>query len=154
LIEKVQVVLSFPFENVEKAAITFARSSMADWSGSLSFRVTEPSSSHCLHCFIIVRGLDGETIFRDDQDREKLLIGDKMLRVKRVVPKEDYTLEIELSNDKKGIFDIKQYLNKGTFTELKDLNYFKQVRPFFYGISWPHNQDLSIDTIEYEMRSV
>lgn len=76
-----------------------------------------------------------------------------MLSVKTVIPNEDYTLEIELSNNQRGVFDIKPYLDKGIFKELKDLSYFKKVKPFFYGISWPHNQDLSIDTLEYEMQS-
>jgi hypothetical protein len=76
-----------------------------------------------------------------------------MLTVKKIVPFDNYTLEIELSNNKKGFFDVKPYLDKGIFKELNDLSYFKQVKPFFYGISWPHNQDLSIDTIEFEMQS-
>ena len=75
-----------------------------------------------------------------------------MLSVKKVIPHDDYTLEVELSNNKTGLFDVKPYLDKGVFKELLDLSYFKQVKPFFYGISWPHNQDLSIDTIEFEMQ--
>ena len=74
------------------------------------------------------------------------------MSVKKVIPHDDYTLEVELSNNKKGIFDVKPYLDKGVFKELLDLSYFKQVKPFIYGISWPHNQDLSIDTIVFEMQ--
>ncbi|MDG5815546.1 DUF2442 domain-containing protein [Chitinispirillales bacterium ANBcel5] len=40
------------------------------------------------------------------------------------------------------------------FSELKDENYFKQVKPLFIGISWPNQQDFSADTIEHEMHSV
>jgi hypothetical protein len=74
-----------------------------------------------------------------------------LLKVNQVEALQDYMLKIELSNGKKGLFDVSGYLDKGVFTELKDINYFKQVKTFFCGISWPHNQDLSADTIEYEL---
>jgi preprotein translocase subunit SecE len=38
------------------------------------------------------------------------------------------------------------------FKQLKDKNYFKQVKPFFCGIVWPNEQDLSADTIAYELK--
>ncbi len=38
------------------------------------------------------------------------------------------------------------------FTELKDENYFRSVKTGFGGIVWPHEQDFSADTIEYEMQ--
>ena len=73
-----------------------------------------------------------------------------MLKVKKVKANNDYTLFVELSDGRTGIFDVKPYLTKGVFTELKDIQYFKQVRPFFCGISWPNEQDLSADTIAHE----
>ncbi len=74
-----------------------------------------------------------------------------MLKVINVETRKHHKLFVELSNGKKGIFDVTPYLDKGVFSELKDENYFKQVKPFFIGISWPHDQDFSADTIEYEM---
>ena len=74
-----------------------------------------------------------------------------MLKVKKVNANNDYTLFVELSDGRSGIFDVKPYLEKGVFTQLKDKNYFKQVKPFFCGIIWPNAQDLSADTIAYEL---
>ena len=77
-----------------------------------------------------------------------------MLKVVKVDAKDDYTLFVELSNGFSGSFDVKPYLEKGVFKELKDINYFKQVKPFFCGISWPNEQDLSADTIAYELKNL
>jgi len=38
-------------------------------------------------------------------------------------------------------------LDKGIFNELKDINYFKQVKVAFGAIEWPHEQDFSKDTL-------
>jgi len=75
-----------------------------------------------------------------------------MLKVVKVNANNDYTLFVELSDGRSGKFDVKPYLNKGVFTELKDKNYFKQVKPLFCGITWPNEQDLSADTISYELK--
>ncbi|MGM0656864.1 MAG: DUF2442 domain-containing protein [Thermodesulfobacteriota bacterium] len=77
-----------------------------------------------------------------------------MLKVKSVFAKNDYTLFVELSDGRTGIFDVKPYLEKGVFKQLKDKNYFKQVKPFFCGITWPNEQDLSADTIAYELKQL
>lgn len=71
-----------------------------------------------------------------------------MLKVERVEHSQGYTLKILLSDGREGIFDVSPYLDKGVFTELQDINYLKQVRvDAFGGIYWPHEQDLSSDTI-------
>ena len=75
-----------------------------------------------------------------------------MTKIKYVEAMDNYILFVKLSNGKKGVFDVKAYLDKGIFTELKDVNYFKSVKPAFGGVVWPHEQDFSADTIEYEMK--
>lgn len=75
-----------------------------------------------------------------------------MIKVQQVETRDNYLLFIELSNGKKGVFDVKPYLNKGIFTELKDPNYFSAARPAFGGVVWPNEQDFSADTIEQEMQ--
>lgn len=77
-----------------------------------------------------------------------------MLKVVQVKANDDFTLFVELTNGKSGIFDIKPYLTKGVFTELQNLSYFKQVKPFFCGIIWPNEQDLSADTLAAEMKEL
>jgi hypothetical protein len=38
------------------------------------------------------------------------------------------------------------------FSELKDLRYFRRVIVAFGGVMWPHEQDFSPETIEYELQ--
>jgi hypothetical protein len=75
-----------------------------------------------------------------------------MIKVDYVEVRDNYILFAKLSNGNKGFFDVKPYLDKGIFTELKDENYFRSVKVGFGGIIWPHEQDFSADTIEYEMQ--
>ncbi len=75
-----------------------------------------------------------------------------MLKVAKVNANNDYTLFVELSDGRCGNFDVKPYLEKGVFRQLKDKNYFKQVKPFLGGIAWPDEQDLSADTIAYGLK--
>ncbi len=77
-----------------------------------------------------------------------------MVKVVSVEPRENYILYVTLSNGKKGEFDVSPYLDKGIFEELKDMNYFKLVRPAFGGIVWPRDQGFSADTIEVEMKEI
>ncbi len=63
----------------------------------------------------------------------------------------DYRIKVTLSNGNKGIFDVKPYLDKGIFQELKDYNYFKRARIEFGTITWPNEQDFSPETIEIKM---
>ena len=76
------------------------------------------------------------------------------MKVKRVFVNNDYTLFVELANGRSGILDVKPYLEKGVFKQLKDKNYFKQVKPFLCGIAWPDEQELNADTIAYEMKQL
>jgi hypothetical protein len=62
-----------------------------------------------------------------------------------------YRLRVKLSNNKTGVFDVSPYLDKGVFQELKDQNYFRRVRPAYGGVMWPHEQDFSAETIEFEL---
>jgi hypothetical protein len=77
-----------------------------------------------------------------------------MLKVKKALPIDSYCLEIELSNGEVGVFDVKPYLDKGIFTELKNVEYFKNVRVLFNGIAWPNGQDFSADTIAFELKEL
>ena len=43
-----------------------------------------------------------------------------MIKVKDVEVRDNYILLVKLSNGKEGTFDVKPYLDKGIFTELKD----------------------------------
>ncbi len=53
-------------------------------------------------------------------------------------------------NDETRIFDVKPYLDKGIFTELRDLHYFNSVKPFLGSIQWKNGQDFCPDTLYEE----
>ncbi len=75
-----------------------------------------------------------------------------MIKVISAEPIENYKLRILLSNGKKGIFDVSPYLDKGVFHELKEQQYFCRVKVAYGGVMWPHEQDFSPETIEYELQ--
>jgi hypothetical protein len=77
-----------------------------------------------------------------------------MTKVLKITPNDNYTLSVELSNGKKGIFDISPYLEMGVFKQLKNIDFFKQVYTIMggTGIEWKTGQDLSADTIEYDLK--
>ncbi|HLA34513.1 MAG TPA: DUF2442 domain-containing protein [Rhodocyclaceae bacterium] len=45
------------------------------------------------------------------------------------------------------VFDVSPYLDKGIFTQLKNPDYFAQVRVVSGHVEWPHEQDFSPDTL-------
>jgi hypothetical protein len=75
-----------------------------------------------------------------------------MAKVISVEPMGDYKLKIELSNGRKGVFDVSPYIDKGVFKELKEPAYFRSFRPAFGGIMWPHEQDFSPETLDCELQ--
>lgn len=72
--------------------------------------------------------------------------------VKLVRPLPDYKIYVETESGKKGIFDMKPYLSKGTFKELKDINYFNQVDILFGAVTWPNEQDIAPETLLDELQ--
>lgn len=68
-------------------------------------------------------------------------------KVLNVEPTDDHQLIVTFENGEKKKMDISPYLEKGVFRELKEINYFKRVAVSFGSIMWPHEQDLSYDTL-------
>ena len=68
-------------------------------------------------------------------------------RIKDVKPNMDYKLTLTFSNDEVKIFDMKPYLDKGIFKELKNISLFNSVMPFLGSIKWKNGQDLCPDTL-------
>jgi len=66
----------------------------------------------------------------------------------------DYRIRVTLSNGKSGIFDVKPYLDRGIFEELKNYDYFRRARIEFGTIIWPNEQDFSPETIEIKMQQI
>jgi hypothetical protein len=68
-------------------------------------------------------------------------------KVIQVEAQTDYHLRLQFDNGEVRLFDVKPYLDKGIFTELQAIQYFRQVKPFFGGVQWPNEQDFSPDTL-------
>ena len=67
--------------------------------------------------------------------------------LKNVTALRSHELALEFSNGERRVFDVKPYLDKGIFTQLKDWNYFARVRAHPRFVSWPQEQDFSVDTL-------
>jgi hypothetical protein len=74
--------------------------------------------------------------------------------VKFVKPLPDYRIYVELEDGRKGIFDLKPYLDRGVLCELRDVHYFGQVGILFGAVTWPHEQDIAPETLLAEMLPV
>src|SRR5574337_336053 len=68
-----------------------------------------------------------------------------------VKPLPDYCIYVEIEDGRKGLFDLKPYLERGVFRELKDVHYFNQVGILFGAVTWPHDQDIAPETLVAEM---
>ncbi len=73
-------------------------------------------------------------------------------RIKEVYPNDDYTLSILFDNNEKRIFDVKPYLDKGIFNQLKDRRIFNSVKPFLGSIQWVNGLDFCPDTLYLESK--
>ena len=77
-----------------------------------------------------------------------------MKKVVAVKANEDFSLELKFNDNTVRKFDARPYLDFGMFTELKDIDYFKQVTIAFGTVQWPHEQDISPDTLFIESRPI
>jgi hypothetical protein len=74
-------------------------------------------------------------------------------RIKEVHPGEDYTLSILFDNNEERVFDVKPYLDKGIFKQLKDRRIFNSVKPFLGSIQWMNGLDFCPDTLYLESKT-
>ena len=71
-------------------------------------------------------------------------------RVKTVKAIKNYKLDIIFDNNEEKTYDCASLLDFGVFTELRDVNYFNQVRSKSGTAAWPHNQDICPDTLHLD----
>ena len=74
-------------------------------------------------------------------------------RIKEVHPSDDYTLNIIFDNNEERVFDVKPYLDKGIFKQLKDRRIFNSVKPFLGSIQWMNGSDFCPDTLYLESKT-
>src|SRR5439155_15258708 len=72
------------------------------------------------------------------------------IKVTAVKANDDFSLDLRFSDGSVKRFDTKPYLDYEVFRELKDLNYFRQVDLAFGTVQWPHEQDISPETLYLE----
>jgi len=70
-----------------------------------------------------------------------------MNKVTSVRANDDFSLDLKFNDGSVKRFDAKPYLDYEVFRELKDLNYFKQVDLAFGTVQWPHEQEISPETL-------
>lgn len=75
-------------------------------------------------------------------------------RVKAVKANPDYTLTLTFTNGEVKVFDVKPYLDKGIFRELRDRNEFNSVKPFLGSIQWRNGQDFCPDMLYLDGKQV
>ena len=73
-----------------------------------------------------------------------------MKKVISVKPLGNYILQIEFEPKEIRFFDVKPYLDLGIFAELKNENYFKDVRTCLDSIAWKNGQDFSPETLYFK----
>jgi len=71
-------------------------------------------------------------------------------RVKKVKAELDYRLRLTFEDGEVRLFNMKPYLSKGIFRELKDQSAFKSARAVMGTVQWKGGQDLCPDTLYEE----
>jgi len=72
------------------------------------------------------------------------------LSIVKVEPLQEYQLLLTFENGEKRIFDMKPYLDKGIFKELKDEKMFRSVRVSFDSIEWSNQADIDPEVLYEE----
>lgn len=77
-----------------------------------------------------------------------------MQKVVEAKANEDFTLDIRFSDGSVRRFDAKPYLDKGIFSELKDIHYFRNIRVVYGTIQWANEQDFAPETLYLESKEI
>ena len=82
-----------------------------------------------------------------------------LVSVKEVKPLNDYKLLLSFENGEIRVFDMKPYLDKGIYKELKDEEVFRSVSICFDSIEWANRADIDpeflyLKSIPYQSENV
>ena len=69
------------------------------------------------------------------------------LSVKEVKPLDEYKLLLTFQNGEVKLFEMKPYLEKGIFRELKNISLFKSARVNFDTVEWENEADIDPETL-------
>ena len=70
-----------------------------------------------------------------------------MESVVRVLPRDNFLLELWFNTGEHRLFDMTPYLDRGVFIKLKDPEKFKQAYVAFDTVCWPDNLDIAPETL-------
>jgi hypothetical protein len=65
----------------------------------------------------------------------------------RVIPRDDFSLELWFGDGAHRLFDARPYLHRGVFTRLQDISLFKQAFVALDTVCWPGNLDIAPETL-------
>lgn len=71
-------------------------------------------------------------------------------RVSKVIPLQNWKLLLTFSNGEDKIFDVKPWLEKGIYQQLKNIDLFKKPFVAFGTVVWNEDIDFSPDTLYME----
>ena len=71
-------------------------------------------------------------------------------RITAVKPTANYTITLTFTSGEVRVFDVKPYLDKGIFRELKELRNFNSVKPCLGSVQWKNGQDFCPDLLYEE----
>lgn len=76
------------------------------------------------------------------------------MRIVKVVPRDDYSLEISFEDGVAGVVELKDRLFGPVFEPLRDPVYFRSVGLDEFGVvCWPNGADLAPDALYERIRS-
>ncbi len=70
-----------------------------------------------------------------------------MEAVIRVVPHQDFSLELWFDTGDHRLFDARPYLSRGVFVRLQDFSLFKQAFVALGTVCWPGDLDIAPETL-------
>jgi hypothetical protein len=70
-----------------------------------------------------------------------------MESVIKVMPLEDFRLELWFDDGVHRVFDVRPYLDKGVFKRLKDPVFFRQAYVALDTVCWPGGLDIAPETL-------
>jgi hypothetical protein len=65
----------------------------------------------------------------------------------KVIPHDDFSLELWFSTGEHRLFDARPYLERGVFTRLQNLALFKQAFVALNTVCWPGDLDIAPETL-------
>ena len=66
----------------------------------------------------------------------------------------DHQLAVELADGRKGVFDLRPFLDRPGLQRLKNPAYFASVGVRFGALTWPQEEDIAPDTLSAHLAIV